>query len=102
MANKLFVCLITIIIINVKLTMISAQNDLFSPCPLLFKYKTRSDSYQYGVLTVPSPPLDETSVTVIALFTLRSRLPTVSIIECKLLSVLKPLFHFVCIRNMVD
>lgn len=58
---------------------IYGQSDKGSPCPHLFKYKTRYDSYRYGVLSIPSPQHNEGTVTVIALFTLRSRLPTVSI-----------------------
>lgn len=50
-----------------------------SPCPNFFKYETRSDDYKYGLLTVPSPPIGQPIVTLIALFSLGAQLPTVFI-----------------------
>lgn len=62
-------------IVNVNPFLISSL--LQSPCPRIFQYKTRNDFYQYGLLTVPSPPLDRPAVSLLATFSLRGRLPTV-------------------------
>lgn len=71
------------ILISLLIT-IYGQSDKGSPCPHLFKYKTRYDSYRYGVLSIPNLQHHEGTVTVIVLFTLRAKLPTVSIMICTL------------------
>lgn len=53
------------------------NTSLQSPCPHVFQYQTRNDFYNYGLLTVPSPPLNRSAVSLVAQFVLRGRLPTV-------------------------
>lgn len=49
-----------------------------SPCQQVFDYRVRSDHYVFGLLTVPSPPVQRRSVPLLVAFQLRARLPTVS------------------------
>lgn len=55
----------------------SNDHRIIPSCQQVFEFRMRTDYYVYGMLTVPSPPLNRFSVPLLVKFMLNTRLPTV-------------------------